>query len=84
MTIPPWSSKIQSYLSREWNRIQNGLEQGVDESFLRILVSMLFKDELEDGKYTEDDFIKEIGRRRGAETSGEEAYTEQMMYEDEA
>ena len=83
LTIPPWSSKIQSYLNREWDRIQNGLEQGVDESFLRILVTMLFKNELEDGKYTEDDFMKEIGRRRGAETGGEETYTEQMMYEDE-
>ena len=83
LTIPPWSSKIQTYLDREWGKIQNGLEQGVDESFLRILITMLFKDELEDGKYTADDFMKEIDRRRELGTGGEGTYTEQMMYEDE-
>lgn len=83
LTIPPWSSKIQSYLDREWDKILNGLEQGVDESFLRILVTMLFKDELEDGKYTTEDFMKEIDRRRELGTGGEGTYTEQMMYEDE-
>lgn len=83
LTIPPWSSKIQTYLDREWDKILNGLEQGVDESFLRILVTMLFKDELEDGKYTTEDFMKEIDRRRELGTGGEGTYTEQMMYEDE-
>ena len=84
LTIPPWSSKIQACLDEKWETIQNGLEQGVDENYLRyFLGNMIFKDVIDEGKYTVDDFIKEINRRRGIETDDGEPFTEHMMYEDE-
>jgi len=84
LTIPPWSSKIQACLDEKWETIQNGLEQGIDENNLRFFLgNMIFKDIIDEGKYTVDDFIKEINRRRGIETDDGEPFTEHMMYEDE-
>ena len=84
LTIPPWSSKIQNYINDKWGDIQNGLEQGIDDTYLRFFVEkMIFKDIIDEGKYTTDDFIKEINKRRGFETEDGENFTEHMMYEDE-
>lgn len=82
LTIPPWSSKIQSILDSEWQRIQDGLENGIDEATLRQFIGFLFKSDIDEGRYSIDDFIKEINKRRGIET-GTEKYDEHSMFEDE-
>lgn len=83
LTIPPWSYKIQTYLGEKWETLQNGFDQGIDETNLRFLVEMLFKQVLDDEKYTVDDFIREINKRRGVEDEDGEPFTENMMFEDE-
>lgn len=83
LTIPPWSSKIQTLLDDEWDDIQTAFDQGVDESFLRMLISIKFKSQIDDGYYSVDDFLSEIKKRRGMESDDGEPFTEHMMYEDE-
>lgn len=83
LTIPPWSSKIQTVLGEKWSDIQTAIENGMDESFLRNLLKIYFKDVIDEGLYTVDDFMNEINRRLGKETDGAEPFTEHMMYEDE-
>ena len=83
LTIPPWSKKIQACLNDEWERLQNAFDQGVDENNLRVLVSILFKSIIDEGKYSVDDLITEINRRRGVETEDGDPFTEHKMFEDE-
>ena len=83
LTIPPWSSKIQSMLDEKWETIQNGFDQSIDDSSLRFLINVLFKDVIDEGYYDEEDFYREINIRRGVETDENQKYTEHMMYEDE-
>lgn len=83
LTIPPWSSKIQTLLDDEWNDIQTAFDQGVDENNLRWLITIKFKSQIDEGIYSVDDFISEIKKRRGTESADGEPFTEHMMYEDE-
>lgn len=83
LTIPPWSNKIQEILDDKWETIQNAFDNGIDDTFLRILISSLFKDSIDEGRYSVDDFIKEINMRRGVESDTGAPFTEHMMYEDE-
>ena len=84
LTIPPWSNKIQTLIDQEWDKLQNGFEQGIDENNLRFFIeNMLFKSVIDEGKFTVEDFVDEINRRRGIESENGETFTEHMMYEDE-
>lgn len=83
LTIPPWSTKIQTVLDEKWDNIQTALDNGMDDNFLRSFLGIIFKDVLDEGKYTLDDFTKEINRRRGIEDPEGEPFTENMMYEEE-
>ena len=83
LTIPPWSGKIQEIITDNWEPIQNALDQGLDETFMPMLVKSLFKSVLDEGKFTVDDFIKEINFRRGIDSDDGVPFTEHMMYEDE-
>jgi len=83
LTIPPWSGRIQEIITDNWEPIQNALDQGLDEAFMPMLVKSLFKSVLDEGKFTVDDFIKEINFRRGIDSDDGVPFTEHMMYEDE-
>lgn len=83
LTIPPWSSKIQSILEEKWESIQTAIENGMDDTFLENLLKIYYKNFIDEGLYTVNDFMKEIQRRCGHETDGGETFTEQMMFEDE-
>ncbi|MCR4649585.1 MAG: DUF1998 domain-containing protein [Lachnospiraceae bacterium] len=81
LTIPPWSTKIHTLLGKEWEKIKTALDNNMDEAFLRQFLGILFKDCIESGQYTVDDFLNEI--KRSNDDTDEENYTEQMMFEDE-
>lgn len=83
LTIPPWSSKIQTLIDEKWDNIQTAFDNGMDESFLRSFLGILFKDVVDEGRFSIDDFMLEINKRRGIETEGGEPFTEHMMYEEE-
>ncbi len=83
LTIPPWSNKIQMILNEKWDTIQNAFDNGIDNNFLRMLINSLFKNVIDEGRFTVDDFISEINRRRGVESDNGIPFTEHMMYEDE-
>ena len=83
LTIPPWSNRLQTMLDGKWDTIQNAFEHDMSDEFLRILIDSLFKSEIGEGKYSVDDFIGEINRRRGVESETGTPFTEHMMYEDE-
>lgn len=83
LTIPPWSSKIQSLLDEKWDNIQTAFDNGMDDSFLKNFLNILFRDVIDEGRFTVDDFIREIYKRRGLEVEGGEPFTEHMMYEEE-
>lgn len=83
LTIPPWSTKIQDYIDEKWETLQNGFDQDIDDNFLRFLVQSCFKQIIDEGKYSVDDFIKEVNKRRGIESDDGEPFTEHMMFEEE-
>ncbi len=83
LTIPPWSNKIQTIIESKWDTIQNAFEQSIDDNMFKQLVQILFKDYIEEGKYSINDFMGEINKRRGKEDIGGEPFTEHMMFEDE-
>ena len=83
LTIPPWSSKIQTLIDEKWDNIQTAFDNGMDETFLKSFIGILFKDVIDEGRFSIDDFMSEINKRRGIETEGGEPFTEHMMYEEE-
>jgi len=83
LTIPPWSNKIQTLIDEKWDNIQTAFDNGIDDSFLKIFLGILFKDVIDEGRFSVDDFILEINKRRGIETEGGVPFTEHMMYEEE-
>lgn len=83
LTIPPWSSKIQTLIDEKWDNIQTAFEQGVTDDALRMLLGILYNDVISEGKFTVNDFVVEINKRRGVETEDGEPFTEHMMYEEE-
>lgn len=83
LTIPPWSSKIQTLIDEKWDTIQTAFDNGMDDSFLRNFFCILFRDSINEGQFTVDDLIREVNKRRGVETDSGEQFTEHMMYEEE-
>lgn len=83
LTIPPWSKKIQACLDEKWETLQNGFEQGIDDATLRAFVKMLFKPLLDEGKFTVDELVTEIQKRRGIEDENGDPFTEHKMFEEE-
>lgn len=83
LTIPPWSNKIQTLLDSNWDKIQTAFENKMDETFLRSFIGLIYKETIDEGKFTVDDFLKEIYRRLGQESENGDKFTEQMMFEDE-
>ena len=82
LTIPPWSTYIQTLIDDQWNDLETAIEQGADENNFKFLLGIKFKEQIDSGKYTLEDFIKEINRRRGLQEE-ENTYTEQQLFEDE-
>ena len=83
LTIPPWSSKIQTLLDEKWETFQNAFDNGIDDATLGMLIGALYKTIIDEGKYTVKDFISEINKRRGLGADPESPFTEHTMYEDE-
>ncbi len=83
LTIPPWSNKIQTELDDQWEIIQNAFENGLDDSNLCLLIKSLFKRVIDERRFTVEDFISEINKRRGVESATGMPFTEHMMFEDE-
>ncbi len=83
LTIPPWSSKIQEDIEKKWNEIQSAFEQGMNEAFFMQFIKVIFKDNIDSGKFSVDDYYNAIKKRRGLEQEEGEIFTEHDMYEDE-
>lgn len=83
LTIPPWSSKIQSLIDEKWDNIQTAFDNGMDDNFLKSFLGILYKDVVDEGRFTIDDFMLEINKRRGIEVDTGIPFTEHMMYEEE-
>lgn len=81
LTIPPWSSRIHQELDSNWDGIEAGLGESRDENTLRIVIRTLFFELLSTGKYTVDDFIQEIKKRKNKAEHVE--YKKQNLFEDE-
>lgn len=82
LTIPPWSKKIQNLLEDHWETLSDAYANNMDESNIRILVKSFYKDEIESGEFTIDDFMNEINRRLNMMDVQTE-YSIQDMFEDE-
>ena len=83
LTIPPWSNKINSVITDNEDDIRILFENDIDEAFLRKYIVKKFREYIDDGRYTVDDFYKEIMNRLGENTEEEDTLTEKQLYEDE-
>ena len=87
LTIPPYSQKIQSDLSEEWDEIKSCLDQQMNEKNLRIVLQAKFSDLSSGGRYTVEDYINAAKERYNfnnpAYKNHNNSYTEKMLYEDE-
>ena len=81
LTIPPWSKAIHAEIDKNWSAIKNILDKSPDEKILDVLLEALYKDFLDNGRFSLKDLKQEIYRR--IDDSRTENFDVFSMYEDE-
>ena len=83
LTIPPWSTKLQTRINDEWDKIEKAFGNSMDEVTFKSLIQYIFVDLIESGQYSVDVIWNEIKKLKGMEEDEDNSFTEQSMYEDE-
>lgn len=87
LTIPPWSQKIQRDIDSIWEQIKGFCSNQANDETLKIAVQAWFGPNLQDGKYSVNDYIQAIKQRPDypgrVEEDSDEPFTERMLFEEE-
>lgn len=83
LTIPPWSGKVQAAIQDKWDDIEAAYANKADETTLKMIIQVLFRELIEEGQYSVDDILNEIKKSRGEADADTTPYTEHLMFEDE-
>lgn len=83
LTIPPYSTKLQTRINENWDKIEMAFSGGMDDETFKQFINIFFPDLVGSGQYSVDTILATIKKAKGIGEDETKPFTEQLMYEDE-